>query len=466
MSDLKVVSLSGGNLTLSEAVVAELEGKLRGPLIKAGDDGYEQARMVWNGNIDRRPALIARCTGVADVIDAVNFARVNDLLIAIRSGAHSAAGYGTCDGGLVIDLSQMRGILVDPASKTVRAQAGVLWGELDRETQAFGLATTGGVISNTGIGGLTLGGGLGWLMGKHGFTIDNLLSVDVVTADGRFLKASADDNSDLFWGMRGGGGNFGIATSFEYRLHQVGPIILGGLVIHPLEKAKEVLRFYRDFSSGLPDEAEAHAGLLTSPEGDKVIALILGYNGPIEEGEKILEPARKFGDPVADLVQPMPYASRNAMLDEGMATHGIQRYWKSGFTKTISDELIDVIVDGAASFSSPMTSMLFFRIHGAAARVPSSETAFGLRGEQWDFNVISQWTEAAESERHTAWTRQIWGLIEPLVSGSAYINHIAGDDRPEKIRSSYGDNYEKLVALKNKYDPTNFFRLNPNIQPS
>lgn len=466
MSDLKVVSLSGGNLTLSEAVVAELEGKLRGPLIKAGDDGYEQARMVWNGNIDRRPALIARCTGVADVIDAVNFARVNDLLIAIRSGAHSAAGYGTCDGGLVIDLSQMRGILVDPASKTVRAQAGVLWGELDRETQAFGLATTGGVISNTGIGGLTLGGGLGWLMGKHGFTIDNLLSVDVVTADGRFLKASADDNSDLFWGLRGGGGNFGIATSFEYRLHQVGPIILGGLVIHPLEKAKEVLRFYRDFSSGLPDEAEAHAGLLTSPEGDKVIALILGYNGPIEEGEKILEPARKFGDPVADLVQPMPYASRNAMLDEGMATHGIQRYWKSGFTKTISDELIDVIVDGAASFSSPMTSMLFFRIHGAAARVPSSETAFGLRGEQWDFNVISQWTEAAESERHTAWTRQIWGLIEPLVSGSAYINHIAGDDRPEKIRSSYGDNYEKLVALKNKYDPTNFFRLNPNIQPS
>jgi len=248
VSDLKVVSLSGGNLTLSEAVVAELEGKLRGPLIKAGDDGYEQARMVWNGNIDRRPALIARCTGVADVIDAVNFARVNDLLIAIRSGAHSAAGYGTCDGGLVIDLSQMRGILVDPASKTVRAQAGVLWGELDRETQAFGLATTGGVISNTGIGGLTLGGGLGWLMGKHGFTIDNLLSVDVVTADGRFLKASANDNSDLFWGMRGGGGNFGIATSFEYRLHQVGPIILGGLVIHPLEKAKEVLRFYRDFT--------------------------------------------------------------------------------------------------------------------------------------------------------------------------------------------------------------------------
>lgn len=466
MTNLKVVSLNGESATLSEAAVAEFDGKLRGPVFKAGDEGYGQARRVWNGNIDRRPALIARCTGVADVIDAVNFARANNILVAVRSGAHSAAGYGTCDDGLVIDLSQMRGILVDPGNRTARAQAGVLWGELDRETQTFGLATTGGVISNTGIGGLTLGGGLGWLMGKHGLTIDNLLSVDVVTADGRFLKASADENPDLFWGLRGGGGNFGIVTSFEYRLHQVGPIILGGLVIHPLDKAKEVLRFYREFSSGLPDEAEAHAGLLTSPEGEKVVALILGYNGPIEEGEKILEPARKFGDPVADLVQPMPYAKRNAMLDEGMAAHGIQRYWKSGFTKIISDELIDVITEGAANFTSPMTAMLFFRIHGEAARVPPSETAFGLRGEQWDFNVISQWTEAAESERHIAWTRQIWGRIEPLVSGSAYINHIAADDRPEKIRSSYGGNYEKLVALKKKYDPTNFFRLNPNIQPS
>ena len=242
--------------------------------------------MVWNGNIDRRPALIARCAGVGDVIDAVNFARANSLLVVIRGGAHSAAGYGTCDGGIVIDLSGMRGIQVDPENRTAQAQAGVLWGDLDRDAGAFGLATTGGVISNTGIAGLTLGGGLGWLMGKHGLTIDNLLSVDVVTADGRFLKASKSENTDLFWGLRGGGGNFGIVTTFEYRLHPIGPLVLGGMVLHPLDKAKEVLRFYREFSSNIPDEAESYAALVTSPEGDPAVALILGYNGPIDEGER------------------------------------------------------------------------------------------------------------------------------------------------------------------------------------
>ena len=302
-------------------------------------------------------------------------------------------------------------------------------------------------------------------MGKHGLTIDNLLSVDVVTADGRFLKASASENVGLFWGLRGGGGNFGIVTSFEYRLHPVGPTVLGGVVIHPLDRAKEVLRFYRDFSSNLPDEAEAYAGLSTSPEGDPVVALILGYNGLIAEGEKVLEPARKFGEPIADLVQPMPHSVRNTLFDELAAIHGIQRYWKSGFTDTISDALIDVIVGGASDFSSPLTQITFFQIHGAATRVPSGETAFGLRNEKWDVNVNSQWTEARESEHHIAWTRQIWGHVEPLISGAAYVNHIAGDDRPEKVRASYGGNYEKLVALKEKYDPTNMFRLNANIRP-
>jgi FAD/FMN-containing dehydrogenase len=302
-------------------------------------------------------------------------------------------------------------------------------------------------------------------MGKHGLTIDNLLSVDVVTADGRFLKASANENADLFWGLRGGGGNFGIVTSFEYRLHPIDPTVLGGMIIHPLDKAKEVLRFYRDFSSNLPDEAEAYAGLLTSPEGDPVIALILGYNGPIAEGEKVLEPARKFGEPLADLVQPMPHSVRNTLLDEPTAIHGIHRYWKSGFSETISDELIDVIVDGASNFSSPLTAILFFQIHGAATRVPSGDTAFGLRTQKWDINVLSQWTEAGESEHHTAWTRQLWGRVEPHISGTAYVNHIAGDDRPEKVRASYGENYEKLVALKDKYDPTNLFHLNANIAP-
>ena len=465
MVDLRVRTTTGSDGTVEDETVDKFKSSLRGVLLREGDDGYEQARMVWNGNIDRRPALIVHCAGVADVIDAVNFARANSLLVAIRGGAHSAAGYGTCDGGIVIDLSGMRGIQVDPEKRTAQAQAGVLWGDIDRDAGAFGLATTGGVISNTGIAGLTLGGGLGWLMGKHGLTIDNLLSVDVVTADGRFLKASANENADLFWGLRGGGGNFGIVTSFEYRLHPIDPTVLGGMIIHPLDKAKEVLRFYRDFSSNLPDEAEAYAGLLTSPEGDPVIALILGYNGPIAEGEKILEPARKFGEPLADLVQPMPHSVRNTLLDEPAAIHGIHRYWKSGFSETISDELIDVIVDGASNFSSPLTAILFFQIHGAATRVPSGDTAFGLRTQKWDINVLSQWTEAGESEHHTAWTRQIWGNVEPLISGTAYVNHIASDDKPEKVRASYGGNYEKLVALKDKYDPTNLFHLNPNIAP-
>ncbi len=465
MVDLKVATLDGKPSTLREASVAEFKGKLRGRVIQPGDDGYEESRRVWNGNIDRRPALVARCTGVADVIEAVKFARANNLLVAIRGGAHNAAGHGTCDGGIVIDLSQMKGIRVDPAKRTAQAQAGVLWGELDRETQAFGLATTGGVITNTGIAGLTLGGGLGWLMGKHGLSIDNLLSADVVTADGRFLRASESENADLFWGLRGGGGNFGIVTSFEFRLHQVGPMVLGGIVIHPLGKAKDLLKFYREFSAGLPDEAEVHCGLLTSPEGIPVIALIMGYNGPIEAGEKALGPARGFGEPIADLVQPMPYVARQGMLDPGMADHGLHRYWKSGFTKTISDKLIDTAVDGAANFSSPMSAIIFFRVHGAAGRVAADKTAFGLRGDQWDFNVIGQWADAAESQKHTAWVRELWGRMEPLISGSAYINHIAADDRPEKVRASYGPNYDRLVALKKKYDPTNMLRLNPNIRP-
>ena len=466
MADLRVSTLDGDEAILSEEVVEGFKAKLSGELILPGDENYETARRVWNGDIDRKPALIAQCTGVADVIDAVNFSRENNLLVSIRGGAHSAAGHGTCDGGIVIDLTLMKGINVDPEKRTAQAGAGVLWGALDRETQAFGLATTGGTITNTGIAGLTLGGGLGWLMGKHGLTIDNLLSADVVTTDGRFLKASENENADLFWGLRGGGGNFGVVTSFEYRLHPVGPIVLGGMVLHSIDRARDVLRFYREFSSGLPDEAEAYCAMLTSPEGSPVIALILGYNGDIEEGEKVLAPARNFGEPLADLVQPMPYVARQGLLDEGFAVNGLHRYWKSGFTKEISDDLIDVIIEAAEDFSSPMSAMLFFRIHGAATRVSPDESAFGLRGEQWDFNVIGQWADETESARHTAWVREQWGRIEPLISGSAYINHLAGDDLPEKIRASFGPSYDKLVGLKNKYDPKNMLRLNPNLKPT
>jgi FAD/FMN-containing dehydrogenase len=315
MTELLITTREGTRAGIPSGSLEKYADRLRGELISAGHQAYDQARRVWNGNIDRRPALIARCLGVADVMASVAFAREHDLLIAVRSGAHHAAGYGTCDGGLVIDLSRMKGMKVDPARSTADAQAGLLWGEFDTETQVFGLATTGGVVSDTGIAGLTLGGGLGWLMGKHGLTIDNLLSVDLVTAEGKFLTASADEHTDLFWGLRGGGGNFGVATSFRYRLHPVGPTVLGGMVVHPMARARDVLRFYRDFSTDLPDEAEMHAALATSPDGDPIAALLLGYNGPIEKGEKVLAPARAFGEPIADLVQPMPYALRNTIQD-------------------------------------------------------------------------------------------------------------------------------------------------------
>lgn len=466
MPDLNIVTLAGQPAIIPEAAVSTFEGEFRGQLLRSGEEGYEQARQVWNGNIDRKPALIARCTGVADVIAAVNFARANDVLLAVRGGGHNAAGHATCEGGIVIDLSPMKGIRVDPAGRTVEAQAGVIWSELDRETQVFGLATTGGTVSNTGIAGLTLGGGLGWLMGKHELSIDNLLSVDVVTADGVFRRASATENADLFWGLRGGGGNFGVATAFEYRLHPVGPIVLGGMVLHPLEAARSVLEFYRDFSSTLPDEAEVYAALLTTPDGAPVVALLLGYNGPLDEGEKVLGPARSFGKPLADLVQPMPYAARNAMLDQPNAVTGIQRYWKSGYTASLSHELIDVAVEAAQQFISPLTAIFLFHLHGAACRVPAGDTAFGLRAQQWDINVISQWTNADDSDRQIDWTRKVWERVEPLILDSGYVNHIAGDDKPEKVRASYGENYERLVNLKKRYDPTNMFRLNPNISPA
>jgi FAD/FMN-containing dehydrogenase len=457
-------TLEGSRTNLNDADIDSLRSGLRGELVVAGDAGFDEARRVWNGNVDRRPALIARCAGVADVQHAVNFARSLGLLVSVRGGGHSAPGYGTNDGGLVVDLSPMKGIRVDPEARTAQAQGGALWRDLDHETQAFGLATTGGTVSNTGIGGLTLGGGLGWLMGRHGLSIDNLVSADVVTADGEFCTASEKDNPDLFWALRGGGGNFGVVTSLEYRLHPVTQV-LGGLVIYPLDQAHDVLRFYRDFSVTLPDEAEAYAALLTAPEGMPVAALILGYNGPIAEGEKVLAPARRFGKPVADVVGPMPYAARQRLLDEPNATHGLQRYWRSAFTERISDGLIDLMVQGASSFSSPLSALLLFNMHGAATRVSPTATAFAARRPQWDFDAIGQWADAGQSAMHIAWVRDLWTKLELHLQGSAYVNHLAADDRPEKVRASFGENYARLRALKAKYDPKNLFRVNANIAP-
>ena len=456
-----------GSITaIDGAAVASLRTSFSGKLLTPETLGYDQARRVWNGNIDRRPALVARCAGVADVREAVRFASQLGLLVSVRGGGHSAPGYGTNDGGVVIDLSPMKGIRVDPVSGTVRAQGGVLWRELDRETQAFGLAVTGGTVSSTGIAGLTLGGGLGWLMGRHGLTVDNLLSADVVTADGALHHVSSEREPDLFWALRGGGGNFGVVTSFEYRLHPVTEV-LGGMIAYPLDQARSVARFYRDFCAGLPDEAEAYLGFLTEPHaGIPIVALILGYNGDPADGERVLGSARAFGSPLVDLVGPMPYAARQTLLDEPMAREGLHRYWRSAFASELPDNLLDLLVERAGDFSSPLSSLILFYLHGAAMRVPPDETAFSARRVQWDLDAIAQWADPAESDRHVSWLRHAWSQFEPHTAPSSYINHLSDDDHPEKIRASYGTNHDRLRRLKGVYDPTNLFRLNPNIRPT
>jgi FAD/FMN-containing dehydrogenase len=463
MVDVK--AMNGSVASVSAAEIATLRSELRGKLLLASDEGYDAARRVWNGNVDRRPALVIQCSGSADVQHAVRFATKRQLLTSVRGGGHSAPGYGTNDGGLVIDLSLMKAITVDPVKRTARAEGGVLWRDLDSATQAHGLATTGGTVSNTGIGGLTLGGGMGWLMGKHGLTIDNLISAEVVTADGQLRRASISEHEDLFWALRGGGGNFGVVTAFEYNLHPVSQV-LGGMVVYPLDQAVEVLRFYRDFCPTLPDEAEANAALLTTPDGMQVAALLLGYNGSIEEGEKVLAPARQFGEPLADMVAPMPYSARQTMLDAPNAEHGLHRYWRSAFTERISDGLINELVTAAAKFSSPLSALIFFYVHGAATRVPVGKTAFSARRAQWDFDAIGQWADGAQSATHIGWLRSIWSRVEPHLQGSVYINHVAADDLPEKVRASFGENYQRLRGLKAKFDPTNFFRMNANVPPA
>src|SRR3954451_11471935 len=373
MEDMAITEATNASARVNDAAFEALRSSFQGPLYRTADDGYDQARRIWNANVDRRPALVARCRGVADVQRAIAFARDEGLLLSVRGGGHSAPGYGTNDGGLVIDLSLLKAITVDSDARTAQVGGGVLWRELDEQTQRAGLATTGGTVSNTGVAGLTLGGGLGWLMGKQGLAIDNLLSAEVVTADGELHTVDADRESDLFWALRGGGGNFGVVPSLRYRLHPV-PEVLGGMVVHPLDRAGDVLRFYRDFCATLPDEAEAYGAVLTDPHaGVPVIALLLGYNGPLDEGERVLRPARGFGPPLADLVAPMPYVARQSILDQPNAVNGLHRYWRSAFTEQLDDGLIDAVTAAAAGFTSPLSAIIFFYVHGAATLVPPED---------------------------------------------------------------------------------------------
>jgi FAD/FMN-containing dehydrogenase len=471
MVDQQVTTSKG--TALNETAVQEFKASIRGELIKPEDSGYDAARKVWNGMIDKHPALIVRCTGVADVISAVNFARANKLLVAVRGGGHNVAGNAVCDGGIVIDLSRMKGMRVDPAARTARAQAGLTWGEFDRETQAFGLALPGGIQSTTGIAGFTIGGGFGYLSRKYGLTVDNLLSADVVTGEGGLLIASKTENSDLFWGIRGGGGNFGIVTSFEFKLHPVGPMILGGMLLHRLANAKEVLRFYRDYVAKAPEELSIFLGFVTAPkaphlpehiQGTPVLAVIICYAGAIEEGERIIQSLRKFGPPEVDLVGPKPYVALQSILDAANPP-GWQNYWKSEYLKGFSDEAIDTLVDYASKRPSSMSKILMGHLVGAVNRVSDDETPYSHRDAPFIINIISMWSDTTKNEENIKWAKDLWNAVQPFATGGVYVNFLMTEGA-DRVMAAYGkEKYERLVALKNKYDPTNFFSLNQNIKP-
>lgn len=435
---------------------------LHGELILPGDEDYDRARRVWNGRIDKYPALICRCADRSDVIRAVGFAHQHALPVAVRSGGHSFSGNSVCDGGIVIDLSHMKGIRVDPVKRTARAEAGLTLGEFVRSTEAFGLATTTGAVSGTGISGLTLGGGIGWFMGKYGLTIDNLLSVDIVTADGRALTASETSHADLFWGLRGGGGNFGIVTAFEFQLHQIGPV-LAGKVVYPLGSAREVLRFYRDYTRSSPDELTAYASLITTPAGLPAITISLCYCGTLNEGERLVEPIRKFGVPMIDLIRPKSYFKVITQANEG-APNGRYYYQRASTLSKLSDEVIDTIAAYGAACTSPFSQVLIQHLHGVASRVGPTETAFALRDESYVVSIVAAW-EDGQADRHRRWAETFWRALQPYASSGVYVNFL-NDERDGQVQAAYGVNYERLVALKNKYDPTNFFSLNQNIRPT
>lgn len=454
--------INAAGAEIEEESVREFEEALLGRILCPGDDGYDQARRTWNASVDKRPAVIVRCQGASDVTDALNFARDNELEIAVRSGGHNVAGNAVCDGGMVIDLSAMKAIHVEPRRRTLRAEAGCTWGELDHATQAFGMATPGGVVSTTGIAGLTLGGGVGWLVRRRGLTCDNVLSIDLLTADGRMLTASADQNEELFWGLRGGGGNFGIATSFEYTLHDQGPV-LGGMLVHPRSRAPELLRFYRSFMAEAPWELTAYAALVASPGGDPLVALILCYSGDdLDEGEALLRPLREFGPPLEDNVARMPYVEMQCLLNPAFPS-GNHHYWKSSFLRELTDGAIDALVDGASG-ASPLTAVVLEYYGGRASLPDTDATAFPHRRARYDLGILAQWTDPAESRRQIEWTRGLWNAMQRFASGDVHFNFL-NDDGEAGIRSAFGANYQRLVALKRKYDPNNLFHLNHNIKP-
>lgn len=448
---------------LSQTTIQKFRECLRGQSFCPTDPGYDAARTVPNAMINRRPAIIARCAGAADVMACVRFAREHDVIVAVRGGGHSVAGKSVCEGGLMIDLSAMKGIRVDPIRRTARAETGLKLGEFDRETQAFGLATTLGTVSTTGIAGLTLGAGFGHLMAKYGLALDNVIAADVVTADGQLRTANADENEELFWGVRGSGGNLGVVTSLEYRLHEVGPVF-GGAVFYPVSETKDVLHFCRDYAETIPDELVIQGGALTLPDVGPVFAVAGCYSGPITDGERVLKPLRSFGAPIADIFAAISYVQMQSLFDPFFPP-GRLTYVKSSFIRDFSDAAIATMAAYAGTPPSSYSFAPFFEHwHGAATRVGASETAFPHRQYAYNFMAWSNWEDSADSEKNIQWTRQCWESMRPFLADGSYQNYVS-DEGDAVAQSAYGPNYGRLLALKKKYDPTNLFRMNHNIKP-
>ena len=470
---IRIAKSQGATSEVADVALDELRGGFRGRLIDRADDAYEAARKVWNGTIDRRPGLIAECTDTADVIAAVNFAATNDLLVSVRGGGHSWPGHSIADDALMIDLSHMRGVRVDFANKTVRAQGGAQWGDVDHETQAFGLATPGGLVSETGIGGLTLGGGAQtWLGRKYGSSVDNLVSVDIVTADGRLLTATETENEDLFWAIRGGGGNFGVVTSFEYRLHPVGPLVLGGPVFFSWNRAKEITQFYLEFVKNIPDELTAMLVYWNAPpapalpesiHGKKVALIATCYAGAAEDGEAVVAPIRTLG-PEVDQLGPVPYAALNSMFDP-LLPKGIFSYSKSDYFDRFSEAAIDEMIARADRKPAPLSLTHLNHFGGAIGRIANDATPFAHRDAPFAFSQDAFWDDPQESEANITWVKDFWQAMRAFSPRGAYVNFMA-DEGEDRIREAYGGNYDRLVALKRKYDPTNLFHLNQNIKPN
>ena len=447
----------------SSLEVNKLRLLFRGNILINGDAEYDIVRKIWNGMIDRKPALIAQCINKNDVVEAIKFAKKNDLLVSVRGGGHNVSGNAICNDGIMIDLSLMKKVEVDPGEKIAHVEMGATWSDFDIATQLHGLSTTGGLISTTGVAGLTIGGGVGWLVRKHGLTCDNLIEAEVVTAEGKLIKTSLLENPDLLWGIRGGGGNFGIITSIALRLHNVSTV-LGGMIIHTRDKAKEAIQFYREFMKTAPDELTLYAALLTSPEGVPIITFMGCYCGDIEKGATVMKPLHEYGSPVADLIQPIPYLQMQSMLDAGFPK-GNRYYWKSSFLKELSDDAIDLIVSHMEVNPSPYSATIIELYGGVASHEPEGGSSYPHRQPEFDLVIISNWIDKQDDEKNITWTRNIWEAIQSFLSHKVYVNALGveGDDR---VKEAYGENYQKLTELKRKYDPDNFFRMNQNIKPA